>query len=159
MILFHRIIGYSKLEGTCKHHQVQTTAPYKTTQNSNSMSENTVQMYTELQQLRAVITALMNLCHAPRPLVENLFLTLSLTISWLSSIPFPTCSFESCYCHQGAEISTVPPLPLPWAHPSVYSKLKSCFKLFSTGLKYHHYSSTDLLYDFAYQCNYSSETL
>lgn len=79
MILFHRIIGYPKLEGNCKHHRVETMAPYRTTQNSNSMSENTVQIYPELQQLRVVITALRSLCHAHHLLVKNLFLTPSLT--------------------------------------------------------------------------------
>ena len=45
---------YSELEETRGDHQVHLLAPHSTTQNSNIMSETTVQTLLELQQLGAM---------------------------------------------------------------------------------------------------------
>ena len=71
--------GYPNLEGTPKDHGVQLLAPHSTTQNSNYISESTVQMLFELQQISATTTALGSLFHIPHPLVNNLFLTSKMT--------------------------------------------------------------------------------
>jgi len=62
MTVLHRIIGYSKLEGTNLDHWTQLPTPHRTTQSSDHMSESIIQMLLELHQ---------TLCHDHFP--EKLF--------------------------------------------------------------------------------------
>jgi len=71
------------------------------------MSESTVPVLLELQQLGAVITALGSLFHAHHPLMQNLSLTPNLTFPGHSSKLFPQLRSLS----QIAELSTAPSLP------------------------------------------------
>jgi len=57
----HRISEHPKIEGTHKDHQVQLQAPHSTNQNSNPISESSVQTLPELWQPDAITTALGNL--------------------------------------------------------------------------------------------------
>lgn len=70
------------MEGTHKDHRVQLVAPQRTTQKSHCMSESTVQMFFELQQLRAVPTVVGSLFHSHHPLVQNLLLIPNLTLAF-----------------------------------------------------------------------------
>lgn len=54
-----RIIKYPELKRTHKYHSI--LAPYRTTSNSSVMSENTVQMFLELQHLSTLMTTLGNM--------------------------------------------------------------------------------------------------
>ena len=55
---YHKITEYPNLEGTLKDHWVQLQAPHRTTQNSNPVSESTVQALLEFWQPGAVPIAL-----------------------------------------------------------------------------------------------------
>ena len=81
-------------------------APHRITQNPNPMSESTIQMLLELQQLRAVPTALGSLFHAYRPLVQTLSLTPTCP-SQHSSMLFP----QALSLSHRAELSASSPLP------------------------------------------------
>jgi len=87
----HRIILYPVLETTHIHHWVQLLAPYRTTQNSNPVSESTVQTLLELRQFGAMPTA-----------PGRLF----------SPDAAPCHSLGSYHCHQRAELTATSPLPL-----------------------------------------------
>lgn len=98
----HSIIKYPELEDTNKGHQIQDLAPQRTTQNSNHMSESTVQMLLDFWQLCTVTTALGN--HFPVPnhsLVKNLFLIPNLTLPDTA----PRFSLESFCCQQKDQCS------------------------------------------------------
>jgi len=70
-------------------------------------------MLLELQQLGAVTIVLRSLFHAPLLLLKNLSLTLP--PPWPSPDAAPCHSLWFCRCHQRAELSVAPPLPLPGA--------------------------------------------
>jgi len=70
---------------------------------SNPTSESTVQILLELQQLRAVPTALGSLFHAHSSLIQNP----QLPLPWHSSMLFP----QALSLSQRAELSAAPPLP------------------------------------------------
>ena len=59
-----RITDHPELERTHEDHQVQLLVPHSTNQNSEPVSESTVQMLLELWQLGAMSTALGSLFHA-----------------------------------------------------------------------------------------------
>ena len=74
----------------------RTLSTHATTQHPIPMCERAVQTLPELQQLRAVRTALGRLLHTHLPLVQ----TLSLTSSCPSPDADPCCSLGPCLCHR-----------------------------------------------------------
>lgn len=94
---FHSIIKYPELEETHKDHQIQDLAPQRTTQNSNHMSESTVQMLLDFWQFSTVTAALGNhFSVSNHSLVKNLFLIPNLTLPDTASC----CSLKSFCCQQ-----------------------------------------------------------
>ena len=117
----HRIIEYPELEGTHKDQRVQHLAPHRTTPSPNPMSESSVQMFHELQQLEAVPTD----CpgspfHAHCRLVQTLSLTPSCsspdTAPCRSLGPSQSQSAELSAAihspHEGLQAARRPPLSL-----------------------------------------------
>ena len=100
-----RIMLYPKLEGTDKDHWVQLLGAHSTTQNSNPLSESTVQLLLEFQQLGAVTTALGSLFHAHLLSGEEPFLKTHLSLPYTA----PCCSSGSVRREQS---SALPPLSL-----------------------------------------------
>ena len=104
----HRITEQPKLEGTHKDHWVQLLAPHRTTQKSNYLSESSVQMLLELQQLGAMPTALGRLFQRLSTFWWSAF-------SWYPTWPSPDaapCNLLRFDCrHQRAEICACPSAP------------------------------------------------
>ena len=75
----HRVAEYSELKECTRVIESNPWLHAAPPQNPNPMSESTVQILLELQQLRAVPTALGSLFHAHHALVQNLSLAPSLT--------------------------------------------------------------------------------
>lgn len=68
-------VEYTQLKGTCKGHQLQLLALYRTTQNPSLMPGSVIHILLQLWWLGAVPKAMGSLCHAHCCLLQALSLT------------------------------------------------------------------------------------
>lgn len=81
-------VEYTQLKGTCKGHQLQLLALYRTTQNPSPMPGSVIHILLQLWWLGAVPKALGSLCHAHCRLLQALFPNPHQTLPWHNSMSF-----------------------------------------------------------------------